>query len=78
MRNSVTTNLSERFYPISHRMHHQHAAKKISGNGKKSRVKVQKRTLRTIFEKHNLEAKKKSTFIAKGIAAHKNQFSFRH
>ena len=78
MQNSVSKNLPKRFYPISQRMHRQPAARKLAGNKKKSRAKIQKRNSRTTFEKNNLEAKKKSTFFAKGIAAHKNLFFIRH
>ena len=78
LQNSVSKNLSKKIYPTSQRMQRQPAARKIAGNKKKSRAKLQKRISRLIFEKNNLEANKKSNFVAKGIAAHKNLFPFRH
>ena len=59
-------------------MHRQPAGKEVAGNKTKSRARTQKRNSRTVFERNNLEAKKKSTFVANGIAAHKNYFPIRH
>ena len=77
MQNSVSKNLSKRIYPISQRMHRQPAARKFVRIKKKSRPKVQRRNSRTVFKKNNLEATKKSTFVAKTIIAHKNNFPLR-
>ena len=78
MQNSVSKNLSKKNYPISQRVHLQLAARKLVRSRKKSRPKVHRRNSRTVFEKNNLEATKKSTFVAKRIIAHKNNFPFRH
>ena len=78
MQNSVSKNLSKRIYPISQRVHSQPAAWKLVKSEKKTRPKVQIQNLRTIFKKNNLEATKKSPFLAKRISAHKNKFSLRH
>ena len=78
MQNSVSKNLSKRIYPISQRVHPQPAARKIVRSRKKSRAKVQRQNAQTDFKKDNLEATKKSTFVAKRIIAQKNTFPFRH
>ena len=80
MQNSVSKNLSKKFYPISKRVHRQLAAKKLVRNIKKPRAKVQRQNSRTVSIKNNLEAAKKSTFVAKSTIAHLNHlplsFSF--
>ena len=75
MQNSISNNLSKRIYPISPRVHRQLAARKLVRSKKKSRPKVQRQNSRTAFKKNNLEATKKSTFVAKRIIAHKNHFA---
>ena len=78
MQNSVSKNLSERIYPISQQVHRQPAAGKLVRSKKKSRTKVQSRNSPTVLKKKNLEASKKSTFVAKRIFAPKNNFPLRH
>ena len=78
MQNSVSKNLSKRFCPISQTVHRQPAARKLVRSKKKSSLEVQRQNSRTIFKKNNSEATKKSTFVAKTIIAHKNNFPFRH
>ena len=78
MQNSVSENLSKRIYPISQRVHRQPAARKFVRSKNKSCPKAQRRNWRTHFKNNNLEATKKSTFVAKRIIAHKNKFPFRH
>ena len=78
MRNSVSKHLSQRIYPISQQVHRQLAARKLVRSKKKSRLKIQRRNSRTVFEKNNLEATKKSRFVAKRIIAQKNNFPLRH
>ena len=78
MQNSVSKNLSERIYAVSQRKHRQHAARKLVRGKKKTRPKVQRRNSRTVFKKNNLEATKKSPFVAKRVIAHKNNFPLRH
>ena len=50
MQNSVSKNLSKKFYPTSLRVHRQPAARKFVRSKKKSRPKVQRRNLRTVFK----------------------------
>ena len=78
VRNSVSKNLSKRFYPISQRVHRQPAARKLVRSKKKTRPKVQRRNSRTVFKKNKSEATKRSPFVAKRIIAHKNNFPLRH
>ena len=77
MQNSVSKNLSKRIYPVSQRVHRQPAAGKLVRGKKKTRPKVQRQNSRTDFKKNNLEATKKSAFVAKKIIAHKNNFPLR-
>ena len=65
MQNSVSQNLSQRIYPISRRVHRQPAARKFVRSKKKTRPKVQRLNSRTVLKKNNLEATKKSPFVAK-------------
>ena len=74
MQNSVSKNLSERFYPISQRVHRQPAAKKLVRRKKKTPPKVQRQNSRTVFKKNNLEVTKTSPFVAKRIIAQENKF----
>ena len=78
MQNSVSKNWPKRIYPVSQRVHRQPAARKFVRSKKKTRSKIQRRNSRTIFKKNNLEATKKSPFVAKRIIAHKNNFPLRH
>ena len=78
MQNSISKNLSKGTYLISQRMHRQPAARKFVRSENKSRPKVQRPKSRTVFKKNNLEATKKSTFVARRIIARKNNFPFRH
>ena len=78
MQNSVSKNLSKRIYPVFQRVHRQPAARKLVRGKSKSHPKVQRRNSQTFFKKNNLEATKKSHFIAKRIIAHKNNFPLRH
>ena len=74
MQKSVSKNLSKKIYPISQRVHRQPAARKLVRNKKKTRSKVQRRNSRTVFKRNNLEATKKSPFVAKRNNAQKKQF----
>ena len=64
----------KRIYPISQRVHCQPAARKFVRSKKKSPPKVQRRNSRTFLKNNNLEATKKSTYVAKRIFAQKKQF----
>ena len=65
MQNSVSKNLSKRIFPISQRVHRQPSARKLVRSKKKSRAKVQRQNSRTVLKKNNLEATKKTPFVAK-------------
>ena len=78
MQNSVSKNFSKRIYPISQRVHRQPAARKLVRSKRKTRPKIQRRNSRTVFKNNNLEATKKSPFVAKRIIAHKKNFPLRH
>ena len=78
LQKSVSKNLSKRIYPVSQRVHRQPAARKLVRGKKKTRPKVQRQNSRAVFQKKNLEATKKSPFVAKSIIAHKNIFPLRH
>ena len=78
MQNSISENLSKRNYPKPQRVHRQPAARKIVRSKKKSSPKVRRRNSGTVFKKNNLEALKKSPFVAKRVFAHKNNFPLRH
>ena len=67
--NSVSENLSKRIYPICQRVHRQPAPRKLVRSKKMSRPKVQRHNSQTVFKKNNLEATKKSHFVAKRIIA---------
>ena len=64
MQNSVFKNLFKRLYPVSQRVHRQPAARKLARGKKKTRPNIQRRNSRTVFKKNNLEATKKSPFVA--------------
>ena len=74
---SVPENFSKRLHPISQRVHRQPAARKFVRSKKKSRLKVPRQNSQTVLKKNNLEATKKSTFVADRIIAHKNNFLLR-
>ena len=74
MQISVSKNLSKSLYPISQRKCRQPAARKFDRSKKKSLPKVQRRNSRAVVKKNNMEATKKSTFAAKRITAHENNF----
>ena len=78
MQNSVSEILFKKIYPIPQQVHRQSAARKFVRNKEKSRPEVQRQNSRTVFGKNSLEATKKSTFVAKRIIAHKNNFALRH
>ena len=78
MQSSVSKNFSKGIDPISQRVHRQLAAKKLGKSKKKTRPEVQSQNSQTVFKENNLEATKKSRFVAKGIIAHKNNFRLRH
>ena len=69
MQNSVSKNLSKIIYPICQRVHRQTAPRKFVSSKKKLRPIVMRRNSRIVFKKNNLEATRKSTFVAKRIIA---------
>ena len=76
MQNLVCKNLSKRIYPTSHWMDLQPAAGKFVRSKKKSRREVQRQNSWTVFQKKNLEATKKTTFVAKRLIAQKTTSLF--
>ena len=68
----------KKIYPISQRVQRQPAARKLVRSKNKTCSKVQRQNSRTVFKKNNLEATKKSPFVAKMIYAQKKNFPFRH
>ena len=78
LQNSVFKNSSERTYPNSQRVHRKPAARKLVRSEKKSRPKIQRRNLRAVLRKNNLEATKKSPFVAKRFSGHEKNFPLRH
>ena len=78
MQNSISKNMSKGIYPIFQRVHRQPAARKLVRSKKKTSREVQRQTSRNVFKNNNLEATKKSPFVAKRIIDHKNNFFLRH
>ena len=76
MQNSVSKNVSRKIYAISQRVHRQPVARKLVRSGKKTRPRVQRQKSRNFFKKNNLEATKKSPFVAQRLIAHKNNLPF--
>ena len=78
MQKSLSSVLSKRVYPVSMRMHSKSIQKKLASHRKTSRGKVSRRSLVTIAEKNNLEAKKKRSVVRKRIATNSRRFTSRH
>ena len=65
MQNSVSKNWSKRIYPISQRVHHQPAARKLVISKKKTRPKVERRNSRTVFKKNQFRSNEEVSFRRK-------------
>ena len=78
MQKSLASVLPKRVYPVSMRMHNKSTQGKLASHKKTSRGKVPRRSLVTIAEKNNLEAKKKRSFVRKRTATNSSQYTSRH
>ena len=78
MQKSLSSVLPKRVYPVSMRMHSKSTQRKLASHKKTSRGKVSRRRLVTIAKKNNLEAKKKRSFVRKGIATNNSHYPSRH
>ena len=68
MQNSISKNLYKRIFPISQREHRQPAARKLVKIKKKSRPKVQRRNLPTVFQTKTTWKQRRSLFSSqKGL-----------
>ena len=67
MQKSLSSVLPKRVYPVSMRMHSKSTQRKLANHKKTSRHKVSRRSVATIAEKNNLEAKKKRSVVRKGL-----------
>ena len=63
MQKPLSSVLPKRVYSVSMRMHSKSTQRKLAIHKKTSRGKVSRRSLATIAEKNNLEAKKKRSFV---------------
>ena len=68
----------KRVYPVSIQKHSEAAQRKIAIHKKASRGKVSRRSLVTIAEKNNVEAKKKRSIVRKRIATIDHHYTSRH
>ena len=78
LQNSISSVLPKSVYPVSMRMHSKSTQGKLASHKKTSRGKVSRRSLVTISEKNNLEAKKKRSFVRKRIATNSSHYTSRH
>ena len=67
MQKPLSSVLPKRVYPVSMRMHSKSTRRKLASHKKTSHGKVSRRSLVTIAKKNNLEAKKKRSFVRKGL-----------
>ena len=65
MQKPLSSVLPKRVYPVSMRMHSKSAQRKLANHKKTSRGKISRRSLVTIAQKNNLEAKKKISVVRK-------------
>ena len=78
MQKSLSSVLPKKVYPVFMRMHSKPAQRKVANHKKTSRGKVSRRSLVTIAEKNNLEAKKKRSVVRKRIATNSSHYTSRH
>ena len=78
MQKSLSSVLPKRVYSVSMRMHSKSAQRKLASHKKISRGKISRRSLVTITEKKNLEAKKKASIVRKMIATSSSHYTSRH
>ena len=70
--------LPKRDNPVSMRMHSKSTQRKLASHKKTSGDKVSRRSLVTVAEKNNLEAKKKRSVVRKWVATIGHQYISRH
>ena len=78
MQKSLSSTLPKRVYPVSKRKHSKTTQRKLANNKKTSRAKISRRSVATIAEKNNLEAKKKRSVVRKRIATNSSHYTSRH
>ena len=78
MQKSLSSVLPKRGYPVSMRMHSKSAQRNFANHKKTSHGKVSRRSLATIAEKNNLEAKKKRSVVRKRLATNSSHYTSRH
>ena len=78
MQKPLSSVLTKRVYPISMRMHSKSTQRKLATNKKTSRGKISRRSLVTIAEKNNLEAKKKRSVVRKSVSTFGRHYTSRH
>ena len=75
MQKSLSSVLPKRNYLVSMRMHSKSTQRKFASHKKTSRGKVSRRSLVTIAEKNNLEAKKKRSVVRKRVATNSSHYN---
>ena len=75
MRKSLSSVLPKRGYPFPMRMHSKSTQRNFACHKKTPRGKVSRRSLVTIAEKNNLEAKKKRFVVRNGIATNSSHYT---
>ena len=78
MQKSFSSVLPKRVYPVSMRMHSKSTQRKLANQKKTSRGKASRRSVATIAEKNNLEAKKKRSVVRKRIATNSSHYTSRY
>ena len=78
MQKSLSSVLPKRVHPFSMRMHSKSTQGKFASHDNTSRGKVSRRSLVTIAEKNNLEAKKKRSVVRKRITNNSSHYTSRH
>ena len=78
MQKPLSPVLSKRVYGVFLRMHSKSTQKKLASHKKTSRGKVSRRSLATIAEKNNLEAKRKRFVVRKRITTNSSHYTSRH
>ena len=78
MQKSLSSVLPKRIYPVSMRMHSKSNQRKLANHEKTSRGEVSRRSVLTIAEKNNLEAKKKRFGVRKRIVTNSSHYTSRH
>ena len=78
MQKPLSSVLRKTVYPVSMRMHSKSTQRKLASHKQTSRGKVSGRSLATIAERNNLEAKKKCSVVRKRIATNSSHYTSHH